>query len=169
MVAAFTFGQSASFPNLCVATDTSTSVTGTITQRRIYVSNAYGEYLTGDSSVDYTAWPLADSSISLDILTEDIGASVRVDWLDVSNAIVETLTQQFPLSEYNMQFFYLLIESQGLTPGIIQDSNYFSNSLLLFTDIIAGVEAVERYDDIAACQNCFNRATALRLNQAMAF
>lgn len=169
MTPAFTFGQSGSFPNICTVTDTSTDITGTITQRRIYVSNAYGEYLTGDGSVDYTAWPLAATSLSLDILTEDIGANVRVDWLNVSNVVVETLTQQFPLAEYNMQFLYYLIESQGLTPGILMDVNYASNGVLFFMNIVGGIEAVERYNDIAACQNCFNRATALRLNEALAF
>lgn len=169
MVPAFTFGQSASYPNICVSTDTSTDITGTITQRRIYVSNAYGEYLTGNGTVDYTAWPLIETSISLDILTEDIGSSVRVDWLNVSNVIIESLTQQFPLPKYNQQFFYYLVQSRGLTPGILQDTNYDSNSINLYTDIVAGVKAVEEYNDISACQECFNRATALRLNQAFAF
>lgn len=169
MTTAFTFGQSVAFPNICVATDTSTSITGTITQRRIYVQDAYGTYLTGDGTITYTAWPLIQTSISLDILDEDIGASVRVDWLDVSNNVIESLTQQFPLPQYNKQFYYFLIQSQGLTPWITQDVNYDSNSIQLYQNIVGGIEAVTQYNDIAACQNCFNRATALRLNQALAF
>jgi hypothetical protein len=169
IVASFTFGQSAEFPNICEAVDTSSGTYGSITQRRIYVSDCTGTYLTGDGSVQYTEWPLADLSIQLDILSEDTAVSVRVDWLDVSNVVVESVTEQFPCSEFNRQFFYYLLESQGLTPGIYQDLSYVQNLVSLFAGIVGGDEAVERYNDISNAQNCYNRATALRQNQALAF
>lgn len=169
MTPSFTVGQSASFPSIVQVTDTSTNVTGTITQRRVTISNAYGEYLTGDGNVNYTAWPLADQSISLDILDEDIGANVLVQWLDVDNNVVESLTDQFPLPQFNKQFFYQLVQNQGLKPTILADTNYDSDSVNFYMNIVGGINAVELYDDIAACQNCFNRATEYRLKQSYLF
>ena len=70
MSASILVSQSASTPSSLTVTDNSTGLSGTITQRRVYVSNAYGEFLTGDGVVNYTEWALAEASIVLDILTE---------------------------------------------------------------------------------------------------
>lgn len=169
MTPSFTVAQSASFPNIIVVTDTSTNITGTITQRRIFVQNAQGEYLTGDGTVNYTAWPLADSSITLDILTEDTAANILVQWLDVSNAVVESLDANYALAEYGKQFLYYLVQLQGLTPGIYQDTNYSGNLAIFWTNVIGGINAIEDGNDLAAAQNCFNRENYMRINQNLFF
>ena len=169
MSASILVSQSASTPSSLTVTDNSTGLSGTITQRRVYVSNAYGEFLTGDGVVNYTEWALAEASIVLDILTEDIGALIKVEWLNVSNVVVDEVENTYPLAEYNKQFLYYLAGLQGLTPGVYQDSNYSGNVAIFWTNIIAGINAVEYGNDIAACQNCFNRATQMRLEQNFYF
>lgn len=165
----FSVSQSAITPQNVTVTDTSTGVYGTITQRVIYVSDAGGAYLTGNGTINYTAWPLADTSITLSILTQDIAANIRVDWLDVSNVIVNTLNNNYPLSEYGKQFLFYLVQLQGLTPGVVQDSNYSGNIALFWTNVIGGDNAVTYGNDLSGAQNCYNRETNMRLNQSMYF
>ena len=62
MAASFSVSQSAVTPSDVTITDTSTGLSGTITQRRVFVSQSDGTYLTGDGTVDYDAWALADTT-----------------------------------------------------------------------------------------------------------
>lgn len=165
----FTVSQSSVTPGSLTVVDTSTGSDVAIVARRIYVSQSDGTYLTGDGSVNYTAWPLADTSITLSILTVDIGASITVEWIDVNGGVVDTLNNTYALAEYNKQFLYYLVQLQGLTPGIYQDTNYSSNIGVFWTNIIAGINAVTYGNDIAACQASFDRATYMRLNQNLYF
>lgn len=166
----FTAGQNPLYPNIVVVTDTSTDADAAITQRRVYVQDASGDYLvpTG-TTTDYVEWIYSDVSISLNILTQDQAVSIKVDWLDVNNAILYTLTQQFCLPQYSKQFLYYLAQLQGLTPKIPADSNYDYNTAVLWTCVLGAMNAVEDYDDISASQNLLDRATYLRLNQAKFF
>lgn len=166
---AFTVSQSAVTPGTVTVTDTSTSITGTIAKRRVYVQDAYGNYLTGNNSVDYDEWALADTSIALDILTQNSAVNTRVDWLTAANAVVQTLNNNYGLSEYGKQFFFYLVQLLGLTPSIYQDSNYSGNLALLWTNIIAGDNAVEYGNDVAGAQNCYDRATEMQNNQSTYF
>lgn len=169
MTPAFTVSQSAITPANITVTDTSTDVTAGITKRRIYVQDAYGEYLTGDGSVDYDDWALADSAITLSILTEDTAANIRVDWLNVSNVVIETLNDNYPLSEFGKQFFFQLVAAQGLTPGIYQDSNYAGNLAVFWANIVAGDNAVTYGNDVSGAQNCYNREIEMMNNQSLYF
>jgi hypothetical protein len=169
MVASFTVGQSAITPAQVTVTDTSTSVTGTITKRRLYISDAEGNYLTGDGIVDYDEWDLVDLSITVSVLTESTAANVRVDWLTALNVVVESLDANYPLSEFSKQFAYYLIQLLGLQPGTLMDSNYATNLGMLWTFIEAGDNAVTYGNDIAAGQNCYNMATNLQNNQSLYF
>lgn len=169
MPAAFTVSQSAIAPSIVVVTDTSTGLSGTITQRRVFVSDAFGNFLTGNGTINYTAWPLANASISLDILDNSIGALIKVQWLDVSNLVVTELENTYPLSQIDKQFFYYLLQQQGLTPGIYQDANYSGNLALYWSNIIGGDNAITYGNDLAAAQSCYNRATEMRLNEQKYF
>lgn len=166
---AFTVSQSGLTPNSVSVQDTSTGADAAITGRRIYISQADGTYLTGNGTLTYTVWLLANTSITLAILTEDIGANIRVDWIDVNGAILYTLNNNYPLPEFNQQFTYSLVQQQGLTPGIYQDTNYKGNLAELWVNIVAGINAVTYGNDIAAAQVCFSRATYMRLNENLFF
>lgn len=162
---AFTVSQSSTTPASLTVNDTSTGSDAAIFSRRVYVSQSDGTYLTGNGTVNYTSWALVDSSITLNILTQDIGASITVEWLDVSGNVRYSSNSTFPLSEFNKQFLYYLVQQQGLTPSIVQDTNYSSNLSVFYVNIVAGINAVTYGNDISACQDCFTRSTCMRLNE----
>jgi hypothetical protein len=167
---AFSISQSALNPALITATDESSGADAAITQRRIYFQTSVGTYLVESGTItQYEPWSYADVSDSWGILTTDQALSITVQWLDVSNTILYTLTQVYCLAEYNKQFFYYLVQQQALTPGILQDQTYFSNMATYWMNIIGAVKAVEIGADIAASQNCLNRATYLMNNQSFSF
>lgn len=162
--------QSALTPNIVTAIDDSTGVDAAITQRRIYVQTANGVYLVPSGiTTNYTPWALADVSIALNILTQDECVNIITQWLDVSNNVLYTYENQYALSEYNKQFLVYLVSAQGLTPGIVQDSNYSGNMSLFWVNIISGINQVEFGDDISGGQAAFNRATQMRLSQNLYF
>lgn len=166
LTASFSMSQSALAPNIVVATDSSTGSDVAVTQRRIFVVDTESEYyVPSGTTTDYSQWAYADSTISLNILTTDIAASVTVQWLNSSNVVLYTVTQEYCFAEYNKQFFYYLVQQQGLVPGVVQDSNYYSNMATLWANIKGAEVAVETGDDIAASQNCLNRATEMRNNE----
>jgi len=170
MTPAFTVSQSAISPENVTVTDTSTDITGSITQRRVFFQTTQGTYLVqSGTTTDYEQWALADTSDTWNILTTDQALSIIVQWLDVSNAIVETLTQVFCLSQYNKQFFYYLVQNQALTPSILQDTTYFSNMANYWMNITGAIQAVEIGADINASQNCLDRATNMMNNQSLYF
>jgi hypothetical protein len=169
MAAAITVSQSGLTPNTVTVTDISTSLSGTITQRRIFVSDANSTYLTGDGTVDWTLWPLANAFIDLAILTESIGALIKVQFLNVSDVVVTEYENTYPLSRFDKNFFYYLLQLQGLTPGIYQDSNYSGNLALYWSNIIGGDNAITYGNDLAAAQSCYNRATEMRTQEAKYF
>jgi hypothetical protein len=164
----FTISQNVLYPNLVIATDDSDGSDIAVTQRRIYVSNSVGTYLVpSGTSTDYSQWIYANSSISLDILTEDTAVSVRVDWLDVSNTVLYTETETYCLALYNKQFLYELV--QGMQPSITLDTNYNPNTANLWVAILGAENSVEVGGDIVASQACLDRATYLRTNQSNYF
>lgn len=168
-VPSFSVSQSAITPAAVTITDTSTGDLGTITQRRIYLSDCNGTYLTGDGTVNYDAWALADASITLTVLQNDLAANIKVEWLDASDVVVTSLNNNYPLSQFGKQFFYYLVQLQGLKPSVYQDTNYSGSLALFWTNIKAGDNAVTYGNDIAAAQNCYNREIYMMQNQNIFF
>lgn len=167
---AFTISQSALSPGVITATDTSGGADVSVTQRRIFFQTSQGTYLVqSGTTTQYEPWPLADVSDSWNVLTSDQALSITVQWLDVSNTVLYTLTQVFCLPQYNKNFFYFLIQQQALTPSIIQDSNYFSNLSTYWMNITGAIQAIEIGADVSASQNCLSRATYMMDNQQMFF
>jgi hypothetical protein len=159
--------QSALTPSDITLVDDSSGSDGSISVRRVYIQTATGAYLVEEgTTTDYEVWSYSTSTITLDVLTQDECVNIVVQWLNSSNVVLYTYENQYALAEYNKQFLVYLVQAQGLTPGIVQDSNYSGNVGIFWTNIIAGVNQVEFGAEIAGGQNCFNRATYMRLNQA---
>lgn len=168
ITASFSVSQNVIYPNIVIATDTSTGSDVNITSRRIYVQNSVGDYLVpSGTTTDYTQWSYANSSISLDILTSDAAVSITVQWLDVSNVVLYTSTETYCLALYNKQFLYELV--QGMQPSITLDTNYNPNIANLWVAILSAENAVEVGGDITASQAALDRATFLRLQQNLYF
>ena len=163
--------QSAETPSNITVTDVSTGTTDpAVTHRRLYIQTANAVYLvpTG-TTTDYISWALVNQFITVNVLTQDECVNIIVQWLDVSNTVLYQYENQYPLAEYNKQFLVYLVSAQGLTPGIVQDSNYSGNMAVFWVNIISGINQVTFGGDIAGGQSLFNQATAMRLNQSLYF
>lgn len=170
IVPSIAVSQLAATPENITITDDSTGSDAAISVRRVYIQTAQATYLVeSGTTTDYETWLYADSSITLNVLTEDQCVSITVQWLNSSNVVLYTYTNQYALSEYNKQFLVGLVAAQGLTPGIVQDTNYSGNIATFWTNIIAGINQVDFAADIAGGQACFNRATYMRTNTANYF
>lgn len=165
MAYSFSVNQSPITPQIVSVTDTSTNVSILVVKRRIYVSNALDEYLTWNGTVNYTEWALADVTINLNILQNNISANIRVDWLAADDSVVASENNNYPLSQFGKQFTFYLVQLQGLTPGIYQDTNYSGSLALLWTNIVAGDNAVTYGNDLSGSQNCFDRVNFMMANQ----
>lgn len=163
---AFTASQSGLTPNIVTLADTSTGSDSNITQRRVYFQNSQGSYVVSSgTTTSYMTWSYADSSQTFDILTEDLALAITVQWLDVSNTVLYSLTQLYCFPQYNKNFFYYLLQQQALTPSIYQDTNYANNLANYWVQIIGAIQAVEIGADISASQNNLNKATFMMDNQ----
>ena len=162
--------QSALTPSNVTIVDDSSGSDGAIASRRVYIQTATGTYLVeSGTTTDYEVWAYADISITLDVLTQDECVNILVQWLNSGESVLYSYENQYALAEYNKQFLATLVAAQGLTPGMVQDTNYSGNIAIFWTNIIAGINQVEFAGDIAGGQDCFSRATYMRLNQSMYF
>lgn len=167
---AFSCAQSAIAPAEILLTDVSTGSDINIVYRRVYVQTSAGVYLVqSGTTTDYNPWSYADATVLLNLLSTDQACAITVQWLDITNTVLYTLTQEFCFPQYNKQFFYYLIQMQALKPSILQDQNYFASISKYWALIIGAVNAVEIGADIAASQNCLNMATDMKNNQNIYF
>jgi hypothetical protein len=112
---------------------------------------------------------LTVNPISLDLLSTDTAVNVQVDWLDSSTNVLYTVNTNYCLAEFSKQFLYYLIQLQSLNYQIIQDSNYWGNVGIFWTNIRGAINAVEIGNDIFAAQVCLNRTIFMSQNQSFYF
>jgi hypothetical protein len=147
--------------------DSSTGSDVAITQRRIYLYLADGTTLvpTGTTTA-YIDFPLSDGgSILLNVLNVDYAISVTVQWLNVSNAVLYTLTQNYCFTANDEAFYFSLTTMQTSQPSIINDTNFFNNKSLLRLHIDSATQAVSKGNDVYKSQFCLNKAQNLINNQ----
>lgn len=162
--------QLAATPQNITVVDDSVGSDPAITGRKLFIQTAQGTYLvpTGNST-DYITWILANTSITVDVLTSDQCVNIICQWINVSGTVLYEYENQYALAEYNKQFLVSLVSAQGLTPGIVQDANYSGNMATFWVNITAGINQVEFAADIQGGQNCFNMATYMRQNANLYF
>lgn len=165
----FTAAQTPLNPALVILEDTSTGSDGTITVRRITITDSNGDYVVPAGNVGNTiSWPLATNPITLNLLTQDMALNIKVEWLDGSTMVYES-NNNYCFSLFNKQFLYYLIQLQSMTYNIIQDNNYWGNVGIFWTNITGAINSVEVGNDITSSQACLNRATFMAQNQANFF
>lgn len=166
----FSVAQTPANPAYIIITDTSTGSDPNIIGRRITIKDAFGNYIVpSGTTTNYIDWPLLDNPISLNVLTQDTAANIKVEWMYAGPVAQYELNNNYCFSEYNKQFLYYLIQLQAHNYNVIQDNNYWGNVGILWANIIGGINAVQIGDDIAASQACLNRATYMAQNQANYF
>lgn len=166
----FAVTQPVGEPSEVTITDDSTGVDAAITQRRVYLATAYGDFLVEDgTSTDYEPWALANSSITLDLLDKDYALLITVEWLNVANVVLYSLSQNVGLTSYNEDFDYQLTQMVSGNTLLVNDANFYKSKSDLRTNIDSGNQAIERADDIFGAQQCYDRATQIRLNSQYYF
>lgn len=160
-VQAFTTSQNTGSPSVLTITDTSTGVDLTITQRRVYLIRSDDTYLvpTG-TTTDYIAWALVDTSININVLDVDYALNIRVDWLNVSNVAVYTLTTLTNFDLYANRFFYELNQFETSDTKIKDENNYYNNMAKLLCAINQSENATI-FGDIFSAQKALDRAARL--------
>jgi len=80
LVPNFSTSQSAGSPSVITITDTSTGSDVAVTQRRVYLLDWQGNYVVpSGTTTNYIQWPIAQATINIDCLTQDMALEVTVE------------------------------------------------------------------------------------------
>ena len=171
----FTSAQTVGLPNKINFTDTSTGSDTNIVSRRVFMKDAANNYLvqTG-TTTNYEAWaivspPLDPLSISYDVLKKDMALYVTVQWLNSANTVLYEKSYLTGFTLYNEAFDYQMTQVLSGNPLLINDHNFFANKSQLRVSIDSGNQAIFLAADIFGAQQCYDRATNLRLNSPYFF
>lgn len=170
IVPSFSTQQTIGLPSIITFTDTSTGSDVAVTQRRIYLYTNDGTALVPSGTLTtYVSWALANSTISVDVLTKDYALNIIVQWLSATNVILYSSSQLLVFTLYNKTFYYSLTQLQSSTPSIVQDKNYYDNKAKLWTAITSAENAVTIGGDIQGAQLAIDTATYLTDNENLFF
>lgn len=166
----FSASQVVGFPSQIVIEDSSTGSDINIVSRVVYLSKADGTFLVPTGTLtDYIAWAILDASITVDVLDKDYSLVLRVDWLDINNAILYTKTLLFGFTLFNETFDYYTTQMLAANQLLITDNNFWDNKSKVRTDIDAGNQAIALASDQGNAQLCYDQATKLRLGSQYYF
>lgn len=170
----FSTSQTVGEPSVITVTDTSTGSDAAIASRRVYLVDYEGNYVVegSNTTTDYTPWPLAQTSIDIDCLTEDMALSVVVTWNNSAGVQLYTTTQLTGFTLFNESFYYSLTQGQAAVSNpsfILQDTAYFYNKSRLRSLIDSGDQAISLGADITSAQACYDLATVMVNNQNIYF
>jgi hypothetical protein len=166
----FSVAQPLGEPSVITITDTSVGTDAAITQRRVYLRDAFGNnVLPEGTSTEYVEWDWADSSIDIDCLTKDQALLITVQWLNVSNAILYDTQDKTGCTSYNEDFSYSAIQMLTTNPNRVNDNGFLLNLGMIRIYIDAAFQALTRYGDMYTAQRCYDLATEIRLNSTYLF
>lgn len=169
----FSAAQTPGDPGTIVLTDESTGTDAAVTQRRVYIQTAAGDYLVLEgTTTEYEAWADFPSTTELtltDILDKDYAVRMVVQWLNVGGTALYDKTLYYGFTCYNEDFDYELTQAVAGNPILMSDNNYWGNKNLLRTYIDSGNNAITRNSDTAAAQQCYDLATAMRTDSQYLF
>jgi hypothetical protein len=170
LVPNFTATQFSGTPSVITLTDTSTGSDVTIASRRVYLLQANGTFLVpAGTTTDYVVWDLVDTSIDLDVLSQDSALSITVQWMSGLNTVVTSKTISFAFTAYNETFYYGLTESQVANSNLSASTNWYQSKLVLRVEIDSADQSITFASDIYSAQAALNRATYISTNQALFF
>lgn len=135
-----------------VLTDTSSGSDGNLTGRTIYLYTTSGNLL-----VAAIPWAIGDSTISLDVLEQDVALNIRVDWASSSplaSPSTYTYSQIYAFVKYGQQFVYSLTQQQESNPSIVQYTNFYGNKLIVICLILSAQNAIDIGESLFSAQNC---------------
>ena len=166
----FTASQYSGTPSVITLTDTSTGSDVTIASRRVYLLQANGTFLVpAGTTTDYIVWDLVDTSIDLDVLSQDSALSITVQWMSGIQTVVTSKTISFAFTAYNETFYYGLTESQVANSNLSASTNWYQSKLVLRVELDSADQSITFASDIYSAQAALNRATYISTNQAYFF
>lgn len=149
-------------PAVFILTDTSTGSDMNLTGRTISLFQTDGSLL-----VPAIPWPIANSSISLNVLPTDMALNISVSWASSSPLAPPSsyiYTQIYAFVKYAQQFLYSWTQEQQANPAITQDQNFYKNKLIVFCEILSAQNAIETGSDIFAAQAAIERYLYIMAN-----
>lgn len=154
-------------PNNFTLTDESAGADANLTGRTIFLRDA-----KGDLVVPAIPWPIADDSITLDVLDKDIALDVEVIWsssdpLDLPSTYVKKILKAF--LGFGRAFDYRLIQLQSANPSIIKTSGYMQSISELHVALENAVSAVDIGEDIYSAQQMIEASNNLIANEKYFF
>lgn len=166
----FTASQTLGTPSNINLVDNSIGSDINIASRNIYFITCLDNTLVQTNTLtNYEVWNLSLNSISLDVLSKDYALNIKVDWVDSNNAILYSITKLYGFTMYSEMFDYQLTQVLSGNPLVINDNDFFKNKSQLRLCIDSGNQALSMASDIFAAQQCYDRATNLRLNSPYFF
>ena len=166
----FSVTQTPGSPSVVSIADVSTGSDSSVTQRRVYLAKYDGTFLVPENtSTEYVAWALADTSIDIDALDKDYSLIITVQWLDVSDAILYAKSTLYGLTGYGEDFDYSMTQMLAVNPNNVNDNNFFDDKLQLRNLLDSGDNAISRASDQYSAQLCYDEATKLRLGSPYYF
>ena len=173
LVPNFSTSQTAGSPSVINIQDTSTGSDVAVTQRRVYLVDWQGNYVVpSGTTTDYVQWNIAQNTIAIDCLSQDMALEVTVEWLDINDVVLYDKTELVGFTLYNETFYYSLTQAQSAasTPTtILQYTTFLKNKSNLRLFIDSGNQAVTLASDIVSAQQCYNLASNLVTNQDFFF
>ena len=157
-------------PNLIEITDLSTGSDFRIVTRRIYIRKADGSYL-----INGDIWDYPDMAITLDVLTKDTACEITIEWLNgypsvgIIPLVLYSKVILYGFTEYSEMFDYGLTQMLTANPLLINDNDFFPHKSDLRTSVDSGNQAITYAQDLYAAQQCYDRATNLRLSSQYYF
>ncbi len=162
----FSSTQLAGDLSIAVFTDTSTG-SGTITGRLIYLRKYNGDYLVPDGvTIDYVYWPYvagAGDTINIDVLDKDYCLEVTVVFysgssIDSSKTIITLFTG------YGDLFLRQLTQALSANKATISQNNFWYNKIKLRTLLDDAAQAVSLLNDQTIAQFCLDEEKKLTDN-----
>ena len=161
----FTCSQIIGAPSEIVFEDTSTGSDVAVTGRRIYLQTNLGTYLVpSGTTTSYIAWLLATNPFTVDVLDSDYSLTVKVDWIDVSNAVLYTKTLVYVFQRFNIEFDYSLTYSEANGNASLNSANWLKGRMQLLLSIQDADNAITQASSITDSQAAIDRGTYIRLN-----
>jgi hypothetical protein len=170
LTTSFSVSQPAGDASVVILEDTSTGTDGTVTARRVYLQKWDGTYLTPTGNdEDYVEWEIGEETIEIDALDKDYALNIIILWVDTNGSALYTDSEKIGCTQFNENFDYQLTQLMSGNPLLVNDGRFFHNKSELRTLIDSGNKAVELVSDISGAQQCYDRATAMRLNASALF
>ncbi len=156
-------------PSVINLTDTSTGSDPGITSRRVYIYKADNTTLVpSGTTTAYTVWPIADSTIALDVLSRDFAVTIVVEWL-TGSTVTYTYTNTYDFTAYTRTFLFNLSVDQLGAPIIINSTNWFSNKAIMWVCVNDADNAIAYGGNVTDAQLSLDIAYNMIVNSSKYF